>query len=113
MESGWSRRWVSKKCEHGRRIAGKRRTALRSPTTFNKTPDQQYEHRAHDCSNKSRTLIRPVPPDGLAEVRGNERANNSQDRGENKSLRLIVPRRDELSDYARDKANQNDPESVR
>jgi len=48
---------------------------------------------AYNPANKPRTLIRTIPPDRLTEVRGNERTDDAQDRGENKSLRLIVPGR--------------------
>jgi hypothetical protein len=76
--------------EEGYRIIGE----LGPATTNNKAPDQQYKYCAHDRSNESRTLIRAVPPDGLTKVRGNERANDAQDSGENKALRLIITRRD-------------------
>jgi len=46
----------------------------RSPTAFNKSPDQQYKHCTHDRSNESRALIRAVSANGLNKVRGDERA---------------------------------------
>ena len=76
-----------------RRSAKKRQAALRSPTPLNWAPDQQYEHRAYNPANKPRTLIRTtIPTDRLTGVYVATNAPTTPgDRGENKSLRFIVP----------------------
>ena len=41
-----------------------------------------------------------------------ETRNNAEDRGENESGRIIVPRREKPRDYAGDEANQDDPDDA-
>jgi hypothetical protein len=51
-----------------------------SSTTINKSPNQQYEHCAHDSSDKAGILIWPIPANGLPEVGRRESANDAKDR---------------------------------
>ena len=44
-----------------------------SPTTINKSPNQKYEHCAHDSSDKTGILIWSIPAYGLCEVGRRER----------------------------------------
>jgi len=69
-------------------------------------------HRADRRANESRALISAVPADGLADKCRDKRANNAEDRGENESGRIIVPRREKPRDYAGDEADQDDPDDA-
>ena len=65
--------------------------ALGSATTISKSPHQQCKDCAHDRSNKTGTLIRAVPPNGLTKICGNKCADDAEDRRENKALTLVRP----------------------
>jgi len=80
-----------------------------SPATGNQPPDHQNDHCAHHCSDEAGSLTSAIPADGLTEISGDEGTDDPENRGENKTGRLIVAGRDELCDHAGDEPNDDCP----
>src|SRR5262252_9079245 len=70
-----------------------------SKVTGHKKNDDRANHRA----NQSGSFAQSVPAEHLSKEAGYESANDTEDGGEDKPLRLIGPPHDELGDNARDK----------
>src|SRR5436189_35638 len=85
---------------------------LSAPPAHDKAVEEEKDHRADDGADEARTLSRVIPSDGLSEVGRNKCANDSQDSGEDKSLRLVVARHDKLGDNAGDEANDDRPDNA-
>jgi hypothetical protein len=54
-------------------------------------PDEQHHDGANRRSDKTRTLIEPVPANRLADEGGQESADDAEDRRQDESLRLLGP----------------------
>src|SRR2546430_16282575 len=78
----------------------------------NEAPDEQHDHRAHDCSDEPGSLISVVPAHSLAQISRDKGSDNSEKRRENKSGWLVVPRRDEFRDHTCDEADDDRPYDV-
>src|SRR6266850_5147019 len=85
---------------------------LSAAPAHDKAVEEEKDHRADDGADEASALSRVIPPDGLPEVGGNKCANDSQDGGEDKSLRLVVARHDKLGDNAGDEANDDRPDNA-
>jgi hypothetical protein len=58
------------------------------------------------------SLIRAIPADSLSEVGRDESTDNAKGRSEYEAFGLVLARRDELSNNARNKSDENDPKNV-
>src|SRR5258705_6744061 len=101
---------------HGRKSASVAARPILAPLSaapaHDKAVEEEKDHRADDAADEASALSRVIPPDGLPEVGGNKCANDSQDGGEDKSLRLVVARHDKLGDNAGDEANDDRPDNT-
>src|SRR5881394_1946528 len=85
---------------------------LSAAPAHDKAVEEEKDHRADDGADEASAVSRVIPPDGLPEVGGNKCANDSQDCGEDKSLRLVVAGHDKLGDNAGDEANDDRPDNA-
>src|SRR5690348_14594948 len=71
-----------------RRVALALRLSGLSLAAGHQSIDEDKDDRAHNTGNKARALADPVPSDGLPEIGRDESADDSQNRRQNKALRL-------------------------
>src|SRR5262249_26301075 len=99
---------------HGRPSAGLRaaRTALRAPPAHDEAVEKEEDHRADEPADEARAHSGAIPPDGLTEIRRDERADDTQDGCEDESLGFIVAGHHELGDDSGEEANNDRPDNA-
>jgi hypothetical protein len=81
--------------------------------TCDEAVENEQDYCADHSTNETHRFSCPVPPDRLTQIGRNERAYNSQNGRQNKSLRLIVvARHNEFGNQSNDKANDNCPKDA-
>src|SRR5215831_2484471 len=75
-------------------------------------PDEQHDEHPERRADETGALIEPVPTDGLADERREERACDSQHSGKDEAFRLVRTRRKHARDQAGDEADYDDPDDV-
>jgi hypothetical protein len=75
----------------------------------NSSPNKKHDDRPKGRTNEASTLSCFIPAKSLAQIGGDECANNAQNCGQDKPARLIVTGSDELRQHACDKADQDRP----
>src|SRR4051812_18669651 len=73
-------------------------------------PDEQHHQRADGRGDEAGALIRTVMADGLADPGRQKCAGDAEDRGQDKSGRVVRARRQHPRDDPGDKADDDDPE---
>src|SRR5437764_144657 len=84
----------------------------RLPSTVDKAPYDKNDDRAYDRTNKSSTLIWPVPADCLAEKGGKERPNYPKDGRQNEAGGLLGTRVKPFSNKTRKEPDYGYPKIV-
>ena len=69
----------------------------------NKAPDQKHDDGAHDGADQPRAFTGLIPADRLPDIGGDERADDPQDGGQDKSRRFIRAGVQKLGDNTRQK----------
>src|SRR5262249_55720335 len=75
-------------------------------------PYEQDDQRAHRGGDEAGALVGPVPAEGLAQKRGEERAHDSKHGRQNETAWIVRTRRQDARDDAGDKSDEDDPENA-
>src|ERR1700730_17206847 len=79
---------------------------------YQPVPNEQHKQRADGRADETRALVEPVPTDGLADERCDERAGDPEPGRQYEAGRAIRTGRDETRDDAADEADHDNPDNV-